>query len=104
MELERFLEIRKVMCAENPLVTEGKMMRSPAIKYNGSVFAFLSRQHKMVFKLGKDYPDEVLGVPRSPFNPFKTKKPLAGWYELGFGHQEKWGAFAAKALEKIKSE
>ncbi len=90
------------MCADHPLVTEGNMMRSPAIHYAGKVFAFFSRKHKMVFKLGTDHSFNVLNVPLSEFNPFKNKKPLTGWYELDFEHHEKWELLAQAALEKIK--
>ncbi len=97
------MEIRELFCQKYPEVTEGKMMSSPAIHYNKKVFAFFSRKHKMVFKLGKDYPLDKLGVEVSKFNPFKKKKPLAGWYEVDFAHHQKWETLTIKALEQIKS-
>ncbi|SNY95054.1 hypothetical protein [Flagellimonas pacifica] len=103
MELERFMEIRELFCQKYPEVTEGKMMSSPAIHYNKKVFAFFSRKHKMVFNLGKDYPLDKLGVEVSEFNPFKKKKPLAGWYEIDFDQHQKWEMITLKALERIKS-
>ncbi|MGW9684634.1 hypothetical protein [Flagellimonas sp. 2504JD1-5] len=102
MELEKFMEIREQFCLRHPKVTEGKMMSSPAIHYNKKVFAFFSRKHKMVFKLGKDYPLDNLGVKVSEFNPFKNKKPLAGWYEVDFAHHQKWEMLTSTALEQIK--
>ncbi|WP_190810456.1 hypothetical protein [Flagellimonas sp. S3867] len=104
MELEKFLEIRASFCIKYPEVTEGKMMSSPAIHYKKKVFAFFSRKHKMVFKLGKEYPLDELGVEVSEFNPFKNKKPLAGWFEVDFIHNKKWEMMASTALEQIKSK
>jgi len=103
MEFEKFKEIRELFCLKHLEVTEGKMMSSPAIHYKNKVFAFFSRKHKMVFKLGKGYPLEEQDFGLSEFNPFKTKKPLAGWYEVDFEYHEKWEKLAHKALELIKS-
>ncbi|WP_420320971.1 hypothetical protein [Flagellimonas sp.] len=102
MELEKFMEIREMFCQKYPEVTEGKMMSSPAIHYNRKVFAFFSRKQKMVFKFGKDYPLERLKVEVMEFNPFKKKKPLAGWYEVDFANNDKWEVLALKALELAK--
>ncbi|WP_431126879.1 hypothetical protein [Flagellimonas flava] len=102
MELEKFLEIRNKLCLQEADVTEGKMMSSPAIHYRGKVFAFFSKHDKMVFKLGKSYPAEQLQVELSEFNPFKNKGPLTGWFELDFGHEDKWEQLATNALELIK--
>lgn len=103
MEFEKFKEVRELFCLKHPEVTEGKMMSSPAIHYKNKVFAFFSRKEKMVFKLGKGYPLKEQDFELSEFNPFKTKKPLAGWYEVDFEHHEKWEKLAHKALELIKS-
>lgn len=102
MEFEKFLDIRNKLCLKEANVTEGKMMSSPAIHYKGKVFAFFSKQDKMVFKLGKSYPVEQLQVELSEFNPFKNKGPLAGWYELDFDYQDKWELLTLNALEFIK--
>ena len=98
MEEEKFLEIRALMCLNHQDVTEGKMMSSPAIHYQGKVFAFFSKKQKMVFKFGNQYPMEELEVSYAPFNPFKTKKPLAGWYEIDYEHHLKWKVFTELAL------
>ena len=105
MEFDKFIEIRQQLCVAHPKVTEGRMMSSPAIHYNGKVIAFFSRNQKMVFKLGKDFSiDEEDPVVLSEFNPFKKKKPLAGWYEIGYEHHGKWHEYARKALDLIKSD
>ncbi|MCL6266702.1 hypothetical protein [Flagellimonas myxillae] len=103
MEFETFLGIRNKFCLEEADVTEGKMMHSPAIHYKRKVFAFFSKQDKMVFKLGRSYPLEQLKVEWAEFNPFKNKGPLNGWYEVGFDNHEKWEELTGIALEKIKT-
>ncbi|MFS4455286.1 hypothetical protein [Maribacter sp. 2304DJ31-5] len=100
---EQFDNIRKYMCSKEIAITEGKMMSSPAIHYKNRVFAFFSRKNKMVFKLGKEYTGIGLGVQLEEFSPFKTKKTLSGWYEVGFDECQKWEMLALKALEYIKS-
>lgn len=80
------------------------MMSSPAIHWNGKVFAFFSRKKKMVFKLGKNFDITGSSEPLSEFNPFKNKGPLSGWYELDFEHHEKWAQFTELALHQMKSK
>lgn len=104
MEFEKFKEIRELFCLKHPEVTEGKMMSSPAIHYKNKVFAFFSKKDKMVFKLGKDHHLEKQDFEFSEFNPFKTKKPLSGWYEVDFKYREKWVELAKMALEQIKAK
>ena len=104
VELEKFEEIRRFYCKSHPEVSEGKMMSSPAIHFRNKVFAFLSRKNKMVFKLGKDFDLSSVEVELSEFSPFKTKKPLSGWYEVGFEHHEKWVPLTEMALHLMQSE
>lgn len=103
MEFEKFKEIREQFCLKHPEVTEGKMMSSPAIHYKNKVFAFFSKKDKMVFKLGKDYSLGKHSFELSEFNPFKTKKPLAGWYEVDFEYDEKWNELTELALQIMKT-
>lgn len=104
MELEKFREIRNRFCVKYTDVTEGKMMSSPAIHYKKKVFAFLSRKNKMVFKFGKDYPIHHLDAHMQEFSPFKTKKPLAGWYEVGFNENQKWEGLTEIALRLMEEK
>ena len=104
MEFEHFEDIRQALCAKYAEVTEGKMMHSPAIHYKGSVFAFFSRKQCMVFRLGKDYPFASLGYSLEVFSPFKTKKPLAGWYETASNDKNTLLEFALSALQRIQEE
>lgn len=103
MEFENFKEIREQFCLKHPEVTEGKMMSSPAIHYKNKVFAFFSRQNKMVFKLGKDFPVEKHHAQLVEFSPFKSKKPLTGWYESDFEGFEIWNELTSISLRKIQS-
>ncbi|MEM9325350.1 MAG: hypothetical protein AAGA85_06830 [Bacteroidota bacterium] len=101
MEEEIFEAIRQVLISEHTQVHKGQIMRSPAILYNEKVFAFFSRKRRMVFKLGENYPLE--GDVR-PFNPFKNKGPMKGWYEVDFSHLDRWQRFAEKALNRMSQD
>lgn len=102
MELQIFEEIRQSFCEKHPEITIGKMMSSPAIHHRGKVFAFFSRKQRMVFKLGKDYPLNRSNYPLTEFNPFKTKGPLSGWYELPFMSKLEWKEMTLLALSLNK--
>lgn len=104
MAFEKFSEIREKYCITYVEVTEGKMMSSPAIHYKKKVFAFLSKNHTMVFKLGKDFPMDTLDIPLSEFSPFKTKKTLGGWYEARFEDHGQWETLTELALNRIQQD
>ena len=104
MEFDTFLEIRNVCCLQDPKITEGKMMSSPAIHFRGKVFAFFSRKKKMVFKLGKDFDPEVMDIEIRVFNPFKNRAPLNGWFEVSYIFKEHWPTLSEKALIHLKNE
>lgn len=103
MEFELYEQIRDSFCKLDSDVIEGKMMSSPAIHYKNKVFAFFSRKNKMVFKLGKSYPLHEMDFEINAFNPFKNKGPLAGWYEVGYQHGDKWEALCNEALEMMRT-
>ncbi|WP_411029430.1 hypothetical protein [Spongiimicrobium sp. 3-5] len=102
MSFEKFETLRNLFCSQYPGVTKGKMMSAPAIHYNGKVFAFLSKEDKMVFRLGKSYSPSNITVPTKPFNPFKNKGPLAGWFEVEATYSGQWEELTAKALQLMK--
>ncbi len=83
-------------------IQPGKMMRSPAITYQKKVFAFLSQKNKMVFKLGKAFDPSQVEYEIRPFNPFKKRPPLKGWFEVGFTEKEHWLQLTQQALEVIE--
>ena len=97
-----FEQIRSQLIEEEKLVTTGKMMSTEAIKYNGSVFAFISKNGNMVFKFGKDFDPESQDFESIPFNPFKNKGPLAGWFEVSYSQHELWESLTKEALSIIK--
>ena len=102
MAVEKFEAIQERLCQEHQRVTQGKMMSSPAIHYQGKVFAFYSRKGTMVFKLGKSYPLETLKVSTAIFSPFKSKKPLSGWYEVSKEDSIHWPRMSELALSMAK--
>lgn len=103
MALEKFEAIREQLIQEHQDVTPGKMMSSPAIHYKGKVFAFFSLSEAMVFKLGKGYPVETLKVTTELFSPFKSGKPLSGWYEISKADSIRWFALSELALSLAKA-
>ncbi|MEL6535568.1 MAG: hypothetical protein AAFQ98_09170 [Bacteroidota bacterium] len=104
MEEELFNAIRDHFCGIDSLILPGKMMHSEAVTYEGKVFAFFSRKKKMVFKLGKDFEPDSVGVEIAVFNPFKNRGPLNGWFEIPYSEKELWQPMAERALNRIKTE
>lgn len=102
MEETYFDEIRRKLYTEDQDVKAGKMMSSEAIVYKNQVFAFLSRQQKMVFKLGKEFELTSHDAEILVFNPFRNRKPLSGWFEVSFKDRVHWEALAREALEQMK--
>lgn len=102
MEEQLFNEIRDRFCAGDSKIESGKMMSSEAITYDGKVFAFFSRQQKMVFKLGKEFDPDNHGIEICVFNPFKNRGPLNGWFEVPYSEKDQWKSFTQKALALIK--
>ena len=98
-EQQLFESIRNELVDTFPHVEVGNMMGSPAITQNGKVFAFLSKKFLMVFKLGKEFDPESQDFEIRPFNPFKKKGPLAGWYEVPFSEKQLWKSLTNEALE-----
>ena len=93
------------LISDNRDVEPGVMMREPAMKCNGKVFAFYYTSEKaMCFKLGKDYAIEGHGITDFTFlSPFKNKPPMYAWYIIGDHHQTLWEELAHVALEAIRN-
>ncbi|MDO5972129.1 hypothetical protein Q4Q35_20205 [Flavivirga aquimarina] len=105
MEPKQFFNvIRGEFCSKYEHITEGKMMSSEAIHYKGKVFAFFSTKQNMVFKLGKDYNTQAISAPLEVFSPFKSKKPLSGWYQLRKEHKSYWEPLTKLALSIIQDK
>lgn len=82
-------------------VEKGKMMSSPALKYNGKVFTFY-HDRKMCFKLGDPSILEDANLPVILLSPFKTKGPLKGWFWVDETNADNWSPLAQKALKIIQ--
>src|SRR5258708_34494835 len=63
-EEQRFRSIAALLARENSAITVGKMMSSPALHYQGKVFAFYDGK-KMVFRLGRDFKPETFNIQNS---------------------------------------
>jgi hypothetical protein len=104
MEKDFFDEICSRFISSNSDVNHGKMMSSPALQYQGKVFTFLSKNNKMVFKLGKGYDFKIQPTPMIEFNPFKNKGPLSGWFEVDYTYHPQWEPLTEQALNLIQSQ
>lgn len=83
-------------------VSAGKMMSSPAIQYNGKVFAFF-HQDAMTFKLGKKFDPEQFGLQDwSYLSPFRNKPPMQGWIVVNARESEQWPFLTQLAFEFIR--
>jgi hypothetical protein len=62
------------------------------------VFAFYHKK-QMIFNLGKDFdPASFEITDYSLLSPFKTKPPLAGWFQIPYAHNHEWEKLARQAL------
>ncbi len=97
-EEQRFRSIAALLARENSAVTLGKMMSSPALHYQGKVFAFYYGK-KMVFRLGRHFQPELFNIQHySLLAPFKTKLPMVDWFEIPFADQHWWEDLSRYAL------
>lgn len=86
----------------NEEVVPGRLMHSPAIRYNDKVFAFYYK-NEMVLRLGKDFNPKKfeLGILKN-FSPFKRKPPLKDWFYIKFEDKDKWEQLTNEALKHVK--
>ncbi len=100
-EEQRFRSIAALLARENSAVTLGKMMSSPALHYQGKVFAFYYGK-KMVFRLGRDFQPELFNIQHySLLAPFKTKPPMVDWFEIPSADQHRWEELSRYALQLL---
>jgi hypothetical protein len=100
---KNFFSIGEKLSEENNNVSIGKMMSSPGIKYKDRVFAFYYKG-QMVFKLGRDFDLPSIGISEfSLLSPFRTKPPLADWFEIPSEYKDRWEELARIALKKLES-
>lgn len=99
-----FEKISEKLSGENGHIAPGKMMSSPGIRYKNKVFAFYAKK-EMIFRLGKVFqPEEFKIKSYSLLSPFKSKPPLAGWFQIPYAEKEKWEKLARQALALMASE
>lgn len=98
-EQQLFEQIRTELVKNYGHVEIGNMMGSPAITQNGKVFAFLSKKFLMVFRLGNKFDPSIQDFEIWPFNPFKKKGPLTGWFEVPYSNHQHWKSLTNEALE-----
>lgn len=100
-EEQHFRAIAAQLAQENSAITLGKMMSSPALQYQGNVFAFYYGK-QMVFRLGREFQPEALHIQQyQVLAPFKTKPPMVDWFEIPFAEQHRWEGLARYALHRL---
>lgn len=104
MEEQYFNEIRTQFCSKSEEIEPGKMMSEEAIIYKRKVFAFFSKNKKMVVKLGKGFNPASTDIEMWVFNPFKKRAPLNGWFEIPYSEKDHWVPLTEQALDVIQSE
>ena len=103
-EEKLFEKISETLSGENKSVTAGKMMSSPGIKFKNKIIAFYSKQ-EMIFRLGKAFQPEKFKIKKySLLSPFKSKPPLAGWFQVPYSENRKWEKLAREALALMTGE
>lgn len=89
--------------SEEPLIEMGKMMSCNGLTYKGKVFCF-EYNNQMVFKLGKGYDIEALGITEYEYlNPFKNKGPMLAWFIIEAIYEVKYEQLARLALNDMKA-
>jgi hypothetical protein len=103
-EEQCFRSIAARLTSENSAITLGKMMSSPALQYQGKVFAFYYDK-KMVFRLGRDFQPELFNIQHYRLlAPFKTKPPMVDWFEIPSDDQHRWEELSRYALQQLREQ
>ncbi len=99
-----FRSIAALLASENSAITLGKMMSSPALHYQGKVFAFFDGK-QMVFRLGRDFQPESFYIRHSRvLAPFKTKPPMVDWFEIPSADQHRREELSRYALQLLREQ
>jgi len=98
-----FSAIVNRLCMTSSEIKPRKMMRSPAVAYNGKVFAFLSKEKYLVCKFGAIDTD-IYPFKIEKFNPFQDKRKFSGWYQIPFSDNDYWIILAKMALKIMKNK
>lgn len=98
-----FNKIAAKLSSSERLITVGKMMSSPAIKYNNKVFCFFNN-NQMTFRLGNDFNPKSHKIKKwSYLSPFKTKPPMKSWFNIPFSGSSSWLKLSKLALKVLQS-
>lgn len=83
--------------------TKGKMFGSLCLKApNGKALAIFYKDH-MVFKLTGEAEHEARGYEGvTVFSPM-ANRPMNGWLQMPFEHQEHWDRFAQEAMNYVRT-
>ena len=99
-----FEKISEKLSGKHRHVAPGKMMSAPGIRYKNKVFAFYAKK-EMIFRLGKAFRPEDFNIKSfSLLSPFKSKPPLAGWFQIPYAENRKWEKLARRALDLMTRE
>ena len=103
-EEQRFRSIAVLLASENRAITLGKMMSSPALHYQGKVFAFFYGK-QMVFRLGRDFQPASFNIQHyGVLAPFKTKPPMVDWFAIPSADQHRWEELSRYALQLLREQ
>ena len=104
-EIVVYEQIFDALIAAEPDVEPGVMMREPALKCRGKVFAFFYQDmDAMCFKLGKNFPIEEHGIADyTHLSPFKLKPPMTAWFVIGRQDEKKWRSLTKLALDQMRA-
>ena len=87
-------------------VAHGRMMSSPAVTYNGKVFAFYCDTdflRGLGVRLGRDHDMAAEGLTEwQVLSPFKTKPPLKDWFVISPADRAHWARLARLALAAMR--
>jgi len=101
-----FADLANDLMDKYPDLKLGEMMTNPGVKYKGRNFAvFLADQDKPVFRVGKEFDVDSLGLSAwSHFNPSADKPPMTDWIVVEFADKDKWVQLFESALTVTRGE
>ena len=96
-----FRQVGEALAAQDPAVTQAKMMGMPCLKARGKMFAGLWRED-MTFKLAGEAHRQALDLPGAVlFDPGEMGRPWKAWVQAPFAQREAWPALAEAALQAL---
>ena len=101
-----FADIANDLMDKHEELKLGEMMNNPGLKCKGRNFAvFLVEQDKVVFRVGKEFDVDAVGLTTwSHFNPSADKPPMTDWVVVEFADKDKWVGLLEQSLTVIRAE